>query len=87
MKSNRLELIIATAIFLFSLIIISSVGYAHWSEPRMLSTICYAAIIYATFVVFNRWIWRSYFRNKKVEGGAILTLLLFFCCCCCGDEA
>lgn len=80
MKSNRLELIIATAIFLFSLIIISSVGYAHWSEPRMLSTICYAAIIYATFVVFNRWIWRSYFRNKKVEGGAILTLLLFFCC-------
>lgn len=80
MKPNRIELIIATAIFLFALIVISSSGYAHWSEQQILSAICYASIIYITFVVFNQWIWPSWFRNKRVEGGVILTLLLFFCC-------
>ncbi len=79
MKSSRIELIIATAIFLFSLIFIYSVGIAHWSEWGVPSAMCYATIIYSSFVVFDRWIWPSWFRKKRAEGGAALTLLLFFC--------
>ncbi|SKB92803.1 Histidine kinase [Parapedobacter luteus] len=78
MNWHRIEFIIATAIYLFSLIFIYSNSIDHWGERYVASYMGCATVIYGVFALFTQWIWPCYFRKRKIELGAVLTLLLFF---------
>ena len=80
MKLRRIESILATAIFIFILIVIYSNGILHGGIRTVaFGTMAYASVIYGTFMVFTQWITPAFFRKRKVEIGIALTLLLFFC--------
>jgi len=78
MKWHRIEFIIATALYLFSLIFLYSNNIAHWDIRYVMSYMGYATVIYGAFALFTQWIWPFHFRNGKMDSGATLTLLLFF---------
>ena len=78
MKSNRIEFIIVTALYVFRLVSLYSNNDAHHWAGHVLSPMGNATVIYATFVLFTQWIWPFHFRREKIESGITLTLLLFF---------
>ncbi len=78
MKLRRIESILATAIFIFILVIIYSNGAPHESRRALLSWLAYTGIIYSTVIVFTQWISPAFFIKRKIETGIALTLLLFF---------
>jgi len=82
MKFRRIEAILATAIFIFILIVIYSNVYNH-GHPQdnlreFLFLMAYAAVIYSTVMAFTQWITPAFFMKRKIEAGIALTLLLFF---------
>ncbi len=78
MKLRRIESILATAIFIFILILFYSNGMAHQTKRALVSWVGYATVIYGAFMVFTQWISPAFFIKRKVEAGIALTLLLFF---------
>lgn len=75
MKLNRIEFIIATAIYLFVLIFAFS---SFFDKREITSFLGYATIIYATSLLFILWISPTFLQTRKIEGGIALTLALFF---------
>lgn len=79
MKQQNIEVILASAIFLFALTVIYSDGMNYNSSLiRIYSNMGVATLFYATFMGFCCWIVPVYFRNRRIELGLILTLSLFF---------
>lgn len=78
MKLNRIEIILATGIYLFALVLIfSNQGQACCSR-NVISLMAYATVIYGAFLAFTQWISPVFFRPRKIDLGFALTLLLFF---------
>ncbi|SFC02249.1 Histidine kinase [Parapedobacter composti] len=78
MKFRRIEFILATAIFIFILIVLYSTGAPHESKRALASWMAYSTVIYGTVLVFIQWISPAFFIKRKVDTGIALTLLLFF---------
>lgn len=78
MKLRRIESILATAIFIFILIVVYSNGTTHESRRTLVSWMAYASVIYGALMVFTQWISPFFFIKRRVEAGIGLTLLLFF---------
>ncbi|WP_257670157.1 sensor histidine kinase [Parapedobacter tibetensis] len=78
MKLNRIESILATAIFIFILIFMYSNGIHHEGRHTVFALMAYTTVIYGTFMVFTQWISPTFFQPRKIEGGIAFTLLLFF---------
>jgi len=78
MNLRRIESILATAIFIFILIVLYSNGAPHESRRVFFSWLAYTSVIYGTFMVFTQWITPAFFIQRKIEAGIALTLLLFF---------
>lgn len=79
MKQQNIEIILASAIFLFALTVIYSNGINYNNSLICIySNMGIATLIYATFMGFCCWIVPVYFRNRRIELGLILTLSLFF---------
>lgn len=78
MKFRRIESILATAIFIFILIVIHSNRAPYESQRELVSWLAYTSVIYGTFMVFTQWICPAFFIKRKIEIGIALTLLLFF---------
>jgi len=78
MKLNRLEPILATAIYLFILIFAYSQNAGHQTLRQAVALSAYITVIYGSFMAFTQWISPKLLRNGQVENGVALTLLLFF---------
>lgn len=82
MKFRRIELILATAIFIFIVIVVYSNGNNNGTPRESLHELqlwmVYCTVIYATVMIFTQWITPAFFVKRKIETGIALTLLLFF---------
>lgn len=77
MRSKRIELILATGIFVFALIFISGNSTFLPDKDASFLWMAYSAVIYIAVVISHVWI-LPFFTRRKVEAGLILALLLFF---------
>lgn len=78
MKLNRIEIILATGIYLFAIVlIISNQGRAGVTR-NVVSLVGYATVIYGAYLGFTQWISPVFFRYRKTDLGIAFTLLLFF---------
>ncbi|MFC3200152.1 sensor histidine kinase [Parapedobacter deserti] len=78
MKLNRIEIISATGIYLFILILFFSNQNQHGGLRMAASWMGYASVVYCAYLVFTQWISPVFFRRKRIEAGIAITLLLFF---------
>ncbi|SEL51240.1 sensor histidine kinase [Parapedobacter koreensis] len=78
MKLNRIEIILATAIYLFILILINSNNAAHQTIRQAIALSAYISIIYGAFVTFTQWISPAFFQKRYMEAGISFTFALFF---------
>jgi two-component system, LytTR family, sensor kinase len=78
MKLNRIETILATGIYLFTLIIIFSNQDHTGGARNAVSLMGYCTVIYGAYLAFTQWISPAFFRVRKIDAGIAFTLLLFF---------
>ncbi len=78
MKLQRIELILASAIYLFALALIYSHALRYQDRVMTISELGVATLMYLAFIVFSILIVPRTFRKRQVEVGLICTCLLFF---------
>jgi len=78
MKLNRIEIILASGIYLFVLVLIFS-NQVHSEGARYTaSLIAYATVIFGAYLAFTQWISPAFFQVRKLDVGIAFTLALFF---------
>lgn len=78
MKLNRIEIILATGIYAFAIVLIFSNQGGAWGTRDAVSLMGYATVIYGAYVAFTQWISSVFFKERKIDLGIAFTLLLFF---------
>ncbi|WP_051293183.1 sensor histidine kinase [Olivibacter sitiensis] len=78
MKNRRIEAILATAIYVFILIVVWANSMRNADSIQLFAQMAIPTFIYLAFVAFTQGISPFCFRKKRIELGIVLTLALFF---------